>query len=154
MKNYVGTTTDSGYKLDVNGTGRNPEIKNYLGQKCKGFRFPDGVDGVKWNEKMNKYIGEIGEIIDQRFNNITIEFGDDYWLYPISLIDEQLVNNIIEIKQNAGAQLTDPELAVRWYNRLSSDEKFKVVQDFLSGFNPEKLSDNEKYWVWKKNQKL
>jgi hypothetical protein len=52
MKNYVGTTTDSGYKLDVNGTGRNPEIKNYLGQKCKGFRFEDVLanDWLIWKK--------------------------------------------------------------------------------------------------------
>jgi hypothetical protein len=67
-------------------------MKNYVGKKIKGFRFKDGTDGIIWNEDMVIYIGEVGECIRQNNRCLTFEFDDDNtWAYPISLIEDHLV---------------------------------------------------------------
>ena len=66
-------------------------MKNYVGRKIRGFRFDDGTDGVKWNEDMVIYIGEVGKCIRQNNRCLTFEFDDTTWGYPISLIEQYLV---------------------------------------------------------------
>jgi hypothetical protein len=74
-------------------------MENHIGRKCKGFRFEHGTDGVNWNSNMEKYIGEIGVIIEQKDFNVIIEFQSFWWNYPISLIEEHLIPEFPEIPQ-------------------------------------------------------
>jgi hypothetical protein len=65
-----------------------------IGKKVKGFKFEDGkYNGLEFSKKMNRYIGEIGEIIEynETNNRYKVEFKDDYWLYPAELIEQHLV---------------------------------------------------------------
>jgi hypothetical protein len=65
-----------------------------IGKKVKGFKFEDGLhNGLEFSKKMNRYIGEIGEIIEynETKNRYRVEFEDDYWLYPAELIEQHLV---------------------------------------------------------------
>ncbi|MCF8339710.1 MAG: hypothetical protein K9I82_01915 [Chitinophagaceae bacterium] len=61
---------------------------------------------------------------------------------------------LIEIKSQAGIQLTDRELAVRWYGRLSDVEQLTLLDKYIPSFLPDELSDENKYWLWLKQQKL
>jgi hypothetical protein len=64
------------------------------------------------------------------------------------------VEELIKIKSNAGVQLTDPELAIRWYNRLEPSEKESIVSEYLPSYRPDELSNEDKYWLWRAQQKL
>jgi hypothetical protein len=68
-------------------------MKNYVGKKIRGFRFEDGTDGLKWIEEMTGCIGKIGEIkyLHSKFVGVIID--GYYWQYPISLVDEHLVED-------------------------------------------------------------
>jgi len=66
-------------------------MKNYIGRKCKGFRFEHETDRVEWIKEKKKHIGEVGVIKKQSSRYVTIEFKDDHWDYPISLIEEHLI---------------------------------------------------------------
>ena len=58
------------------------------------------------------------------------------------------------IKTNEGMQLSDPELAVRWWGRLENKEKQELLNTYLPNFDSEKMNHNDIYWLWKKQQKL
>jgi hypothetical protein len=67
-------------------------MKNYVGKKIKGFKFKDWTNSVCWNEDMEVYIGEVGLILEQYSRFVMVEFDDDnVWGYPISLIEDNLV---------------------------------------------------------------
>jgi hypothetical protein len=66
-------------------------MKNYVGKKIRGFEFGDGTNGVRWNTNKKLYIGEIGEITYQDSRRAGIKFSDDRFDYPISLIEQHLI---------------------------------------------------------------
>jgi hypothetical protein len=74
-------------------------MKNYVGRKCKGFRFQDGTDDIEWTRPMEKYIGKVGLIYDQYDNSVIISFENEWRHYPISLIEEHLIPEIPKIPQ-------------------------------------------------------
>jgi hypothetical protein len=67
-------------------------MKNYVGRKIRGFRFEHRTDGVGWTEWMEKHIDKIGEIIEQGKNVVRIRFDNYHFCYPISLIEQHLVD--------------------------------------------------------------
>jgi hypothetical protein len=73
-------------------------MENYIGRKCRGFRFEDGVDGMNWDSYKEKYIGKIGVITEQGDFYVIIEFEGISWSYPISLIEPHLVEE--EVHEN------------------------------------------------------
>jgi len=73
-------------------------MKNYVGRKCKGFRF-ECVMNTGWVNRMEKHIGEIGTIMSQDQTSVFIQFENSYsYFYPISLIEPHLVEE--EIHEN------------------------------------------------------
>ena len=73
-------------------------MKNYVGRKIRGFRFEDGTDGVKWNDRMEAYISRVGQVmIRDNYNDpLVVEFDDgNTWVYPISLIEPHLIEEEI-----------------------------------------------------------
>jgi len=72
-------------------------MKNYIGKKIRGFRFESEMDDLLFNREMRKNIGEIGEIIVQHESSVKIQFEKESWYYPISLVDEHLVEETPEI---------------------------------------------------------
>jgi hypothetical protein len=64
------------------------------------------------------------------------------------------VKELIDIKVNAGVQLTDRELAVRWYSRLTNEDKLALLEKYLPSFKPDALTDENKYWLFLAQQKL
>jgi hypothetical protein len=73
-------------------------MENYIGRKCKGFRFEHWTAGLEWYRGMEIHIGEIGEIRDQDELEVEIKFEDRAWSYPISLIEPHLVEE--EVHEN------------------------------------------------------
>ena len=67
-------------------------MKNYIGRKCKGFRFEDETDDIPWVQSMEKHIGEIGVIVKQGDFYVIIEFQSFSWRYPIYLIEPHLID--------------------------------------------------------------
>jgi len=66
-------------------------MKNYIGRKCKGFRFEDLTDDVRWLEEKESLIGKIGVITENYDYFVSIKFDGMYSYYPISLIEEHLI---------------------------------------------------------------
>ena len=93
-------------------------MKNYVGRKCKGFRFESGTDGLVWSELMENHIGEIGLIVDRGGGNVSIEFESDWWNYPISLIEPHLIPESPEIPQlGEGIEMEVSNDDITWHNR-------------------------------------
>jgi hypothetical protein len=94
-------------------------MKNYVGRKCKGFSFESGIDGVEWDNFKEKYIGEIGVIIEQNDFDVAIEFKDSYcFLSPISLIEEHLIPETPEIPQlGEGVEMEVSDYGIDWCKR-------------------------------------
>jgi len=70
-------------------------MKNYVGRKCKGFSFESETDGIEWSPMMEHHIGEIGEITIQYKNSALVQFEGYNWDYPISLIEQHLIEDEI-----------------------------------------------------------
>jgi hypothetical protein len=93
-------------------------MKNYIGRKCKGFRFGYGVDGVIWEEKMKECIGEIGVITAQYEDYVDINFSGNSWHYPISVIEPHLIPESPEIPQlGEGVEMEVSNDHILWYTR-------------------------------------
>jgi hypothetical protein len=93
-------------------------MKNYVGRKCKGFRFEGGTDGVNWLEKKEKHIGEVGLITYQEDDSVSIKFKDDFWHYPISLIEPHLIPETPEIPQlGEGIEMEVSNDNITWHRR-------------------------------------
>jgi hypothetical protein len=93
-------------------------MKNYVGRKCKGFSFEDGIDDVNWARQMETHIGEIGEITKQGDSSVRISFKNNWWGYPTSLIEEHLIPEIPEIPQlGEGVEMEVSDDGVRWNKR-------------------------------------
>jgi hypothetical protein len=70
-------------------------MENYVGRKCKGFSFESETDGIEWSPMMEHHIGEIGEITIQYKNSALVQFEGYNWDYPISLIEQHLIEDEI-----------------------------------------------------------
>lgn len=64
------------------------------------------------------------------------------------------MENLIKIKSDIGVQLTDQELAVRWWGRLTIDEKKNILNSYLPSCSVDNMTYENMYWVWLKKQKL
>jgi len=64
------------------------------------------------------------------------------------------MENLIKIKSEIGVQLTDRELSVRWWGRLSVEEKQAILNEHLPSYNIGMMNYESVYWVWLKQQKL
>jgi antitoxin component of MazEF toxin-antitoxin module len=64
------------------------------------------------------------------------------------------MENLIKIKSDAGVQLTDRELSVRWWGRRTVEEKQAILKEYLPSHNIENIDYESMYWVWLKQQKL
>jgi hypothetical protein len=58
---------------------------------------------------------------------------------------------LIKIKSENGIQLTDRELAVRWWGRLSTEEKESVLNTYLPNYSND-VNYETMYWIWLKQQ--
>jgi hypothetical protein len=93
-------------------------MKNYIGRKCKGFRFEDGVANLTFSSMMQKHMGEIGIIKEQSNGHVVIQFKDDRLSYPISLIEEHLIPESPEIPQlGEGVEMEVSTDNITWYRR-------------------------------------
>jgi hypothetical protein len=94
-------------------------MKNYVGRKCKGFRFESGTDGLSWTTDMETHIGEIGVITKQDNTGVAIKFENDWWYYPISLIEEYLIPETPEIPQlGEGIEMEVSHLGDDWWKTI------------------------------------
>jgi hypothetical protein len=104
-------------------------MKNYIGRKCKGFRFEDRIDGSEWNPRMEKCINQIGEVITQGTVHVTVKFHDGIWSYPISLIEPHLIPETPEIPQlGEGVEMEVSDNGIVWFNA-------KVIAQMSNGMH-------------------
>jgi hypothetical protein len=69
-------------------------------------------------------------------------------------MNEQLINELIKIKSDAGVQLTDRELAIRWWGRLSITEQEEVLSNSkLTKLTIREIDYETMYWLWLNQQK-
>jgi hypothetical protein len=68
-------------------------MKNYVGRNIRGFRFEDGTDGVKWFDDMDRHIGSVGKVYKQNDTIVVVEFDNWYCDYPISLVENHLLED-------------------------------------------------------------
>lgn len=70
-------------------------MENLIGRKVRGFKFDDNRGKYpSWNEKMEKQIDEIGEIIGINQIGYRVQFADFSWTYPADQIKEHLVDEV------------------------------------------------------------
>jgi hypothetical protein len=58
------------------------------------------------------------------------------------------------LKTENGVELSDPELAVRWWGRRDEKEKQELLNKYLPDFNINNMNHQDIFWLWKKQQKL
>jgi hypothetical protein len=115
-------------------------MKNYIGRKCKGFRFESGTDGVKWLEEKKNQIGEVGLIVKQIDGYVVIEFKDYSWSYPISLIEPYLILESPKIPQlGKGVEMEVSIDGINWC-------EMKVIAQRHDGLY---ITGHDNLWVWK-----
>ena len=51
-------------------------------------------------------------------------------------------------------ELTDRELAVRWFDRKSTNEKIEEIKKAGLTLKVEQVTDRDKEWIWRKQQSL
>jgi hypothetical protein len=100
-------------------------MKNYVGRKCKGFRFEDGTDDTPWGEFMEKFIGKVGLIVDQDDDSIRIEFENRWLYYPVSLIEPHLIPEIPQLGEGVEMEVSDS--GIIWCKR-------KVIAQMQDGW--------------------
>lgn len=68
-------------------------MKNYIGKKCKGFKFEE-EDGmyIFFYKDMQECIGKVGIITEQYEDDVLIDFDGVTWYYPISEIEKHLID--------------------------------------------------------------
>ena len=64
------------------------------------------------------------------------------------------MEDLIKLKTDIGVQLTDRELSVRWWGRLSTKERENLLETFLPTFSVDNINYETQYWIWLKQQKL
>lgn len=64
------------------------------------------------------------------------------------------MEDLIKLKTDIGVQLTDRELSVRWWGRLSTKEKENLLETFLPTFSVDNINYETQYWIWRKQQIL
>jgi hypothetical protein len=86
MKNYVGITSDSGYKLDVNGTTKSPEIP----QLGEGVEMEVSHDGIEWHKK---------KVIAQTQDGLFIDIDGAWWKHarPIQEVKKYTKEELVKI---------------------------------------------------------
>lgn len=62
--------------------------------------------------------------------------------------------DLIKIKAESGVSLTDRELAIRWWSRLSETEQVEVITHLNLTLQLQEVTDDNAYWMWSKRQKL
>jgi hypothetical protein len=95
-------------------------MENYIGRKCKGFRFESVMNtNTGWVNHMKEYIGEIGTIMSQDQTDVLILFENSYsYFYPISLIEPHLIPESPEIPQlGGGIEMEVSNDDITWCNR-------------------------------------
>ena len=115
-------------------------MKNYVGRKCKGFRFESVRNSIGFNVDMENHIGEIGEITYENQLNVMIQFKNGGWYYPISLIEEHLIPEYPEIPQlGEGVEMEVSDDGITWF-------KMMIIARLQNGLF---IAGHNNLWVWK-----
>lgn len=70
------------------------------------------------------------------------------------LVENKLTTNSKMLNEENGVQLSDPELAVRWWSRREPSEKQELLNKYLPQHSSDEMSSQDIYWLWLKQQKL
>jgi hypothetical protein len=85
-------------------------MKKLIGRKCKGFKF-ESVS-VSYNDKMDKHIGEPGEIMQVSSDSVMVQFKKEFYSYPLNKIENHLVpekTNIPELGEGVLMEVSNYE---------------------------------------------
>jgi hypothetical protein len=75
-------------------------MEDLIGKKVIGFAFKDNLV-VGWNDNMNEYVGEIGEITEfssDKTGAYYVQFSSNAYWYPALGIKEQFIEKEPEIE--------------------------------------------------------
>lgn len=105
-------------------------MENLIGKKVIGFKFEDNYT-IFFDERMNNYIGQVGEIDNVYKPIVNIRFEDNsVWSYPLELIEDYLLDEPKE--------LVEEESKSGWY-KDSDIPKWLCYRDYendrIYGFN-------------------
>jgi hypothetical protein len=110
-------------------------MKNYVGRKIRGFRFENRTDNILWFDEMQDVIAEIGKIVEHEDKWVYVEFKDNSFCYPISLIEPHLIEEDPEIPQlGEGVFMEVSDDGVYWVKanviaKLSNDYYLSSVRN-------------------------
>jgi hypothetical protein len=68
------------------------------------------------------------------------------------LIENKVTKNSRLVEN--GIELSDPELAIRWWGRKNEEEKQDLLDEYLPDFKIDEMNRRDIFWLWKKQQKL
>ena len=95
-------------------------MKNYVGRKCKGFKFAEEVNEeiIFFTSAMEQYIDKVGVVTEQDEYDVIIDFNGVSWYYPISEIEKHLVDEEKDsIVESVRADLQRrSEIGIKKYN--------------------------------------
>lgn len=74
------------------------KAKSLIGRKVRGFKF-ESERSINYDKDMDDYIGRTG-VIDgiTKYGNFLVDFTDNFFVYPASLIEAHLVEESIDRK--------------------------------------------------------
>lgn len=73
-------------------------MENLIGRKIRGFKFESSLD-LGFDKKMDKYIDEVGDILEVDETSVGVRFKDsEYWYYPKEEALKHLVPDVEEGK--------------------------------------------------------
>ena len=85
-----------------------------VGDKVKVLkRFENHELGllIPWNPEMSETIGEVGEVICINTNSIGVNFGDDDWYYPFTVLEK------VEVEEKTKPDVPDTNRDVLFLSR-------------------------------------
>lgn len=98
-----------------------------IGDKAKGFKFESDTGSVFYENKMDDYVGELGEVVEVYSDSFVIMFSDQLeWMYPSSLWHLAKVEDTKHFKVGDRVKFKKSSLAT---GMIDSDEScsYKVI---------------------------
>ena len=84
-------------------------LKKFEDNELKSF--------TDWSPEMSETIGEVGEVVGIYIHSIRVDFGDDDWVYPFTVLEK------VEIEEKIKPDVPDTNRDVLFF---SSDEEWVI----------------------------
>ena len=120
-------------------------MKNLIGKKVKGFKFEDDKYPSNYNKEMDRYIGEVGEIITHKkdYNSYKVLFKDNFFYYPAELIEKHILE---EFERGEVVLVRDNDID-EWYEEtyITTIEGANYPFVVVDGYDKENFKKGEPF---------